>query len=218
MKWWENFVNVDRGRLHLGAIKKQFHATRITSGCVLSLLHIVVALGSMYALDAADQYAHYSPFAIRTGVDVTHNPTFPFVNDVTTSTTTSVPNVASSTASDLDAINDDVNGTTESMLELMDLDSNASQPSIALRRNSGPDASVSSEQTAEDSVVLGIVPAVLCISASCVAYYLAALASKLLMQKFSFALPVVLSSPVLVAIMYMKHYGVFGPVSHSLQM
>ena len=212
VKWWENFVNMDRGPLHLAAIKKQFHNTRITSGCVLSVIHIVVALASMYALDAADQYKHHSPFAIRANADVPDTailmPDESTATILTAATTSSVLDDVTEFLSDVNTTDEFFQDANESMVVRLfneNPSDNATGPATLLLQATEP----SSE---ESSDVLSVVPAVLCISASCVAYYLAGLASKLLMQKFSFALPAVLSSPVLVGIMYMKHYGLFGEV------
>lgn len=54
VKWWENFVDTDRGCLRLFAFKRVCKDARTKMDCVTSLVSIFVTIGLVYLLEYLD--------------------------------------------------------------------------------------------------------------------------------------------------------------------
>ena len=54
IKWWENFVDTNRGPVKLLDLKRAFHDTRVTANCVTSFLKIGIIVAVYYILLAID--------------------------------------------------------------------------------------------------------------------------------------------------------------------
>ena len=178
VKWWENFVNVDRCGIRLLMLKKYFHHFRTVGSIFTNAVNIVVVTLTAFFMEwlYADNrdYGHF------------FNPPLPkYKNRVDTySNENDDDNVTFGNDSS------EVNETSGKIYEITDCKGDCA-----------------------DDYFDSFLPGLVCILGAFFAYYIAGLACKLVMQRFSFALPLIFCTPVTMGLVFLQCNDVIPSVS-----
>ena len=203
VKWWENFVGVNRFCIKLKTLKKHFHYTRIVSNTITSGVNIPFTIASMFLLEYL--YANTSSYNKYLNPPIprdstTHRAIMPdgMIQNATESTTYMMDDAT--TALDYDMEN--------STVEMDYVTEYSTVPD-------GPEMTSTPLGAELNEYFQAYTPGLVCVFASLLAYYLAGLACKLKMQPISFAIPVVFSTPLVICWMIMKCQSVVGKVRND---
>lgn len=193
VKWWENFVDTDRGCLRLFAFKRLCKDTRIKMDCITSLVAIVATVGFIYLFDFLDGRTVstsliFGSKSYNNGILIsTLLLVFMYIiSEISIHSVVIIKSVLISETAH--------RGVMTTMSPLF---------SMLVNISSTPSPIIISMPAISWEVLVGIIQ----VLAAIVTYFATSLACKLLMQRVSLCLPVYLATPSLVAIIYLQCSG-----------